>query len=59
MQNLRRLHNHRPTIAEREKARAERIAEVQALLDQGMSYRNNAIELGTSYNTVQRLLGKC
>jgi hypothetical protein len=59
MQNLRRLQSHRPTVTEREKARAERIAEVQALLDQGMKLRNIAIELGTSYNTVRRLLGKC
>jgi DNA-binding CsgD family transcriptional regulator len=31
------------------------MAEVQALLAQGMSYRNTAVELGTSYNTVLRL----
>lgn len=59
MQNLHKSQCHRPTVAERGKSRAERIAEVQALLAQGMSYRNIAVELGTSYNTVRRLLGKC
>jgi IS30 family transposase len=59
MQNLRQMQNHRPTVTERERARNERIAEVQALLDQGMKLRNIAIELGTCYNTVRRLLGKC
>jgi len=58
MQNLQQMQNHRPTVTEREQARNERIAEVQALLDQGMKLRNLAIELGTSYNTVRRLLGK-
>jgi DNA-binding CsgD family transcriptional regulator len=59
MQNLRQMQNHRSTLAEREQARKERIAEVQSLLDQGMKLRNIAVELGTSYNTVRRLLGKC
>ncbi len=59
MQNLRRLQNHRQTSAEREQARNERIAEVQTLLGQGMSYREIARTLNTSYNTVRRLLGKC
>jgi DNA-binding CsgD family transcriptional regulator len=59
MQNLRRLHEHRPTVSEQEKVRAKRIAEVKALLAQGMSYRNIAMELRISYNTVRRLLGKC
>jgi DNA-binding CsgD family transcriptional regulator len=59
MQNLRKAQTHRPTITEREQARNKRIAEVQALVAQGMSYRNIAIELGTSYNTIRRLLGKC
>jgi transposase len=59
MQNLHKAQTHRPTITEREQARNKRIAEVQALVAQGMSYRNIAIELGTSYNTVRRLLDKC
>jgi Trp operon repressor len=56
-QNLRRLHDHRPTFAEREQVRAERIATVQALLAQGMSYREIARTMNTSYNTVRRLVG--
>jgi transposase len=44
---------------EREQARNKRIAEVQVLVDQGMSYREIARTLNTSYNTVRRLLGKC
>ena len=59
MQNLRRLHDHRPTFTERERARNKRIAEVQALVDQGMSYREIARTMNTSYNTIRRLLGKC
>jgi DNA-binding CsgD family transcriptional regulator len=59
MQNLRRLHEHRPTFAEREQMRAEQIAAVQALLAQGLGYREIARTLNTSYNTVRRLLGKC
>jgi DNA-binding CsgD family transcriptional regulator len=59
MQNLRRSQHHRPTIIEREQDRNKRIAEVQALLTRGMSYRDIAVTLGTSYNTVRRLLGKC
>lgn len=59
MQNLRKSQCPRLTVTERDKSRAERIAEVQALLAQGMSYRNIAVELGTSYNTVRWLLGKC
>ncbi len=58
MQNLRRTPTHRSTFSEREQARRKRMAEVQALLAQGMSYRHIALELGTSYNTVRRLLGK-
>jgi DNA-binding CsgD family transcriptional regulator len=58
-QNVKRLHDHRPTLTEREQVRNERIAEVQALVDQGMSYRDIAVTLGMSYNTVRRLLGKC
>jgi DNA-binding CsgD family transcriptional regulator len=59
MQNLRRTPTHRPTFTEREQARRKRRAEVQALLARGLSYRHIALELGTSYNTVRRLLGKC
>jgi hypothetical protein len=59
MQNLRQMQHHRPTITEREQARTKCLAEVQALVEQGMSYRDIAAALGTSYNTVRRLLGKC
>ncbi len=59
MQNLRRLHDHRPTFTEREQVRAERIAAVQEFLAQGMSYREIARTMNTSYNTVRRLIGKC
>jgi hypothetical protein len=58
MQNLRKTHHHRATTTERELARQQRIAEIQTLVAQGMSYRAIAVELGTSYNTVRRLLGK-
>jgi DNA invertase Pin-like site-specific DNA recombinase len=58
-QNLRRLHDHRPTFTEREQVRNKRIAEVQALLDQGISYREIARTMHIGYNTVRRLLGKC
>ncbi len=60
MQNLRRLRDHgpRPSADDREQARNERIAQVQALVDQGMSYREIARTMDTSYNTVRRLLGK-
>lgn len=57
--SLQRFQHHRPIDSEREKARSERIAEVQALLAQGKAYRTIALELGTSYNTVRQLLGKC
>jgi len=58
-QNLRWLHDHRPTFTEREQVQAERIAAVQELLAQGMSYCGIARMMNTSYNTVQRLLGEC
>ncbi len=58
MQNLRKQHAPRTTFTEREQMRNARIAEVQALVEQGMSYREIARTLGTSYNTVRRLLGK-
>lgn len=61
MQNLRRLKAHGPrqSADDRERERAERIAQVQALVDQGMSYREIARTMDTSYNTVRRLLGRC
>ncbi len=58
-QNLRRLHEHRPTFTEREKVRTERVATAQALLVQGISYREIARTMDIGYNTVRRLLGKC
>jgi DNA-binding CsgD family transcriptional regulator len=58
-QNLRQPPDHRPTLSEREQAHSKRIAEVQALVDRGLSYRDIAVTLGASYNTVRRLLGKC
>ena len=61
MQNLRRLREHGPrkSTDERERERTKRIAKVQNLLAEGMSYREIARTMDTSYNTVRRLLGKC
>ena len=61
MQNLRRLHQHGPrkSADERKQARNERIAKAENLLVEGMSYREIARTMDTSYNTVRRLLGKC
>jgi len=61
MQNLRRLKEHGPRQSsdDRARERAERIAKAQNLLAQGMSCREIARTMDTSYNTVRRLMGKC